>query len=145
MRAGTATHFAFLPGIHFRNQNPYRADPHFNSVVNYTDGSLPYVLRFLNESGVVPRVSVSAMQVETPLLTSTAGSVLTLLNWNAAPVQSLSVTMRVDHDVAEVTAINGGIKLKFTTTKDSTRAGGFVVAFSLPLEHCDIVTLPAKK
>ena len=74
-----------------------------------------------------------------------AGSVLTLLNWNSAPVESLSVTVRVDHDVAEVTAVNGGTKLKFTTTKDTTRAGGFLVAFSLPLEHCDIVTLPAKK
>ena len=26
---GMATHFAFLPGIRFRNQNPYRADPHY--------------------------------------------------------------------------------------------------------------------
>ena len=52
----------------------------------------------------------------------------------------------VDHDVAEVVSINDGTKLKFTTTKDNTRAGGFLVAFSLPLEHCDIiVTLPAKK
>ena len=66
---GSATHFAFLPGIRFRNQNPYRADPHFNSLTNYTDGSLPYVLRFLNESGVAPRVVASATQVETPLLT----------------------------------------------------------------------------
>ena len=64
---------------------------------------------------------------------------LTLLNWNSAPVESLSVTVRVDHDVAEVTAVNGGTKLKFTTTKDATRAGGFLVAFSLPLEHCDSV------
>lgn len=142
---GTATHFAFLPGIRFRNQNPYRANPDFDSVVNYTDGSLPYVLRFLNESGVVPRVTVSTLQVETPLLTSAAGSVLTLLNWNSAPVASLSVTVRVDHDVADVTAIGSGTKLKFTSTKDDKRAGGFVVAFSLPLEHCDIVTLPAKK
>ena len=84
---GTATHFSFLPGIRFRNQasstptphvtsrslsdvalwlqNPYRSDPFFNSVVNYTDGSLPYLLHVLNESGVVPRVTVSATQVST--------------------------------------------------------------------------------
>jgi hypothetical protein len=30
---GMATHFAFLPGIRFRNQNPYRADPHFVSPI----------------------------------------------------------------------------------------------------------------
>ena len=49
---GSATHFAFLPGIRVRNQNPYRPDPHFDSVVNYTDGSLPYLRDFLNTSGV---------------------------------------------------------------------------------------------
>lgn len=127
----------------YSNQNPYRADPHFNSVVNYTDGSLPYVLRFLNESGIVPRVTVSTAQVETPLLTSSAGSVLTLLNWSEGPVESLSVTVQLHHDVAEVTAIGTGAKLKFTSTQADK--GGFLVAFSLPLEHCDFVTLPAKK
>lgn len=50
--------------------------------------------------GLVPRVTVSATQVETPLLTSTAGNVLTLLNWNEVPVRSLVVTVRLDHDVA---------------------------------------------
>lgn len=141
---GSATHFAFLPGIRFRNQNPYRADPNFNSLSNYTDGSLPYLLRFLNESGVAPRVVASATQVETPLLTSAAGSVLTLLNWNDAPVDSLSVSVRLDHDVATVTAVGTGDKLKFTSAKAAT-GGGFVVAFALPLEHCDLVTMPAKK
>lgn len=115
-----------------------------NSVVNYTDGSLPYVLQFLNHSGVVPRVTVSRTQVETPLLTSAAGSVLTLLNWNEGPVESLSITVRLDHDVAEVAAVGASKKLKFTSAKDD--AGGvFIVAFSLPLEHCDFVTMPAKE
>ena len=140
---GAATHFAFLPGIRFRNMNPYRADPHYNSLVNYTDGSLPYLLRFLKEGGVVPRVTVSATQVETPLLTSTAGSVLTLLNWNEVPVGSLVVTVRLDHDVTEVTAIGTGAALKFTSTKAD--GGVYVVAFALTLEHCEFVTLPAKK
>jgi hypothetical protein len=139
---GTATHFAFLPGIRFRNQNPYRSDPHFNSVVNYTDGSLPYVLEFLNASGVVPRVTVSAAQVETPLLTSADGSVLTLLNWGA-PVGDLLVTVQLGHDVAKVTAIGTSARLKFKVA----RHGGdrFAVSFSMPLEHCDFVTLHAKK
>ena len=39
-------------------------------------------------------------QVETPLLTSAAGSVLTLLNWRDAPVESLSVSVRLDHDAS---------------------------------------------
>jgi len=142
---GTATHFAFLPGIRFRNQNPYRADAHFDSLVNFTDGSLPYLLSFLNDSGVRPRVKVSEPQVETPLLTSDAGTVLTLLNWREAPVQSLSVTVLTDHDVESVTAVASGAKLQFVSTKNDTE-GGYIIAFTLPLlDHCDFVTLPAKK
>ena len=112
-----------------------------NSVVNYTDGSLPYLLHVLNESGVVPRVVVSTTQVETPLLTSAAGSVLTLLNWNESPVETLAVTVLLDHDVESVTTIGGNISLKFTSTQKGDQ---FRVAFSMTLEHCDIVTLPAK-
>eukprot|EP01045_Picozoa_sp_COSAG04_P021128 COSAG04_NODE_2240_length_4467_cov_2.485806_3_plen_521_part_00 len=142
---GTATHFAFLPGIRFRNQNPYRADAHFDSLVNFTDGSLPYLLSFLNGSGVRSRVKVSEPQVETPLLTSDAGTVLTLLNWREAPVKSLSVTILTDHDVESVTTIASGTKLQFVSTKDD-EGGGYLVAFTLPLlEHCDFVTLPTKK
>eukprot|EP01043_Picozoa_sp_COSAG02_P041179 COSAG02_NODE_3394_length_6814_cov_8.672971_2_plen_1115_part_00 len=36
---GMATHFAFLPGVRFRNQNPYRADPHYVRLC-----STPYLL-----------------------------------------------------------------------------------------------------
>ena len=110
--------------------------------MNFTDGSLPYLLHVLNESGVVPRVVVSTTQVETPLLTSAAGSVLTLLNWNESPVDSLAVTVQLDHDVETVTAVGTNTRLKFTSTKEG---GRYLVAFSVPLEHCDFVTLPAKK
>lgn len=110
--------------------------------MNFTDGSLPYLLHVLNESGVVPRVVVSTTQVETPLLTSAAGSVLTLLNWNESPVDSLAVTVQLDHDVETVTAVGTDTTLKFTSTKEG---GRYLVAFSVPLEHCDFVTLPAKK
>ena len=112
-----------------------------NSVVNYTDGSLPYLLSVLNESGVVPRVVVSTTQVETLLLSSAAGSVLTLLDWNESPVGSLAVTVLLDHDVESVTAVGTSTSLKFTSTKNGSR---FLVAFYVLLEHCDFVTLPAK-
>jgi hypothetical protein len=71
------------------------------------------------------------------------GTVLTLLNWREAPVKLLSVAVHTDHDVEEVTSIQSGAKLKFTSTK--SKGGGFVVTFALQLEHCDFVTLPTKK
>ena len=99
-------------------------------------------MHVLNESGVVPRVVVSTTQVETPLLTSAAGSVLTLLNWNESPVETLAVTVLLEHDVESVTAIGANISLKFTSTQ---KGGQFRVAFSMTLEHCDFVALRAKK
>ena len=48
------------------------------------------------------------------------------------------------YQVAEITAIGSSVKLKFTSTAEKS-GGGFVVSFSLPLVHCDFVTLPSKK
>ena len=89
------------------------------------------------------RVTVSEAQVEALLLTSAAGTVLTLLNWREAPVEALSVTIRTGHDVEAVTSVRTGAKLKFASAY--AKDGGWVVTFTVRLEDCDFVTLPAKK
>ena len=40
-----------------------------------------YIMRFLDDAGVAPRARVSILQVETPLVVSAGGAVLSLLNW----------------------------------------------------------------
>lgn len=145
---GRVTHFTFFPGIRHHDGSPYHAVPHFNSLTNFTDGSLPYVLDCVAKAGVQPRVRVSELQVETPLLSSDAGAVLTLLNWREAPVAALKVQVHLSYAVDRVTAIQGKASVPFTSTPAAAAApsaGGFWVNFTLPLEHGDFVTLRAKK
>jgi hypothetical protein len=140
---GLATHFAFLPGVWHPTNNPYHPQPHFNNLTNATDGSLPYLLRFLKDAGVQPPVEVSELQVETPLLTSPAGAVVTLLNWRESPVVSLAVRVRLDFPVESVTAVQSGAKLAFNCT--AAGDAEWWVGFTTSLDAADFITLSAKR
>jgi hypothetical protein len=144
---GATTHFAFMPCNHFTDIDPYKAEPHFDNTSNFTDGSEKYVLRFLRDAGVVPRVRVSVPQVETPLIVSADGAVLTLLNWRESPVRGMDVSVVLDFDVDRVTAVRAltttNTELHFTST---ARSGGqFTVNFTVVLlEHSDFVMMHKK-
>jgi hypothetical protein len=40
-KGGSATHFTFMPCVHFNGMSVYREEPHFDNVTNFTDGTLP--------------------------------------------------------------------------------------------------------
>ena len=138
---GRVTHFTFFPGIHRHDGSPYHPVPDFN--IPSSDGSLPYLLDCVASAGVQARVLVSEQQVETPLLSSADGAVLTLLDWRESPaVTALSVQVRLDYPVEKVTAIQSGTRVVFTSTPATL--GGFWINFTLALAHGDFVTLRAK-
>ena len=141
---GSATHFAFHPSLRFPNMNPYTGTSNFDQFENFNDGTLPYLKEFLKNAGVMARVTVSSQQIETPLLVSTAGAVVTLLDWRPDGQQhpSINVTVRLDFDVSKVTAVRAGLKLPFTSVKQGRE---FVISFSTEVMHCDFITLDAKK
>lgn len=105
------THFAFLPCIHFNNTDPFHGTANWDNDTTFDDGSLPYLQEFLTNAGVAPRVQLSMTHVETPLISSDAGSILTLLNWRDAPVRAMQVMVRVDHKVDNVQLVSTGAKL----------------------------------
>jgi hypothetical protein len=145
---GSATHFAYMPCIHFNEIDPYRPEIHYNNVTNYTDGSLPYIMRFLGDAGVDPRAKVSVMQVETPLIVSADGAVLSLLNWRESAVTDMDVSVRVGFEVGRVTAVRAmqaqNTELQFTSTA-AAAAGEYFANFSVAvLEHSDFVMLHKK-
>ena len=145
---GSATHFAFLPGVHFRGGFDIAA-PKYDDPTNFTDGTRPYLESFLANAGVVRSVQLSAEQVEAPLRSSQNGSVLTLLNWGQHFVHDLALTVLVPHDVAKVWSVNGTrANLAFTCTPDGTKAGEgqFRLKFGLgaTLFHADFVMIHAK-
>ena len=147
---GSVTHFAFLPGVHFPGINPFASAPGYNDNTNYTDGTRPYLESFLAAAGVQRRVELSVEHIEAPLLSSAAGSVLTLLNWGRTPVagEDLSVSVLLDHDVSNVRVVNcTAAELPFHSAPISP--GQFRVNFTLGsgvvLYHGDFVLLAAKQ
>lgn len=153
---GAVTHFAFMPCTHFNQIDPFKPQPHFNNVTNFTDGAEKYVLRFLVDAGVTPRVRVSAPefaagappQVETPLIVSSDGAVLTLLNWRESPVDEMEVSVLLDFDVEKVTAVHAmataNTELRFSST--ASAGGEYAVNFTVALlEHSDFVMLHKKQ
>jgi hypothetical protein len=145
--SGSVTQFAFLPQIHYRFMDPYHPSPEYNSPTNYSDGSLPYLLQFVTEeAGVQPDVYVSEPLVETPLLLSSGGAALTLLNWQTHPIAALEVNVRLGFEVRSVesTATSQTRQLQFKCKEDGTNPDGkkqFVTTFTLALEHGDFVLL----
>ena len=141
--------FAFLPQVHYPFMNPYYPSPEYNNPANFTDGSLPFLRQFAQEHGVRPRVTVSAPLVEAPLLVSPGGAVLTLLNWQSQPLESLSVSVRLDHPVVSVastytapaTAPSGTRPVPFHCAPAPGFPKQFLVTFSLRLEQGDFVLL----
>lgn len=145
---GLATHFTYMPCIHFNEINPYHPMIDYNNVTNYTDGSLPYIMRFLGDAGVVPRVQVSVLQVETPLIVSAEGAVLSLLNWRESAVTGLNVSVRLGFQVGRVTAVRAmhpeNADLPFTSVPTAP-GDEFLTHFTVAvLEHSDFVMLHKK-
>jgi hypothetical protein len=141
---GSATYFAFHPSLHFPNMNPYTGTPNFDQFKSFNDGTLPYLKEFMDNAGVTARITVSSAQVETPLLVSTGGAVVSLLDWRPGSqrLPSLNITVRLDFDITEVTAVRAGLKLHFTSAKQGDE---FLISFATELNHCDFITLDAKQ
>ena len=146
---GSVTHFAFLPGVHFPGINPFAAAPRYNDPDgNYSDGARPYVESFIGAAGVRRRVELSVEHIEAPLLSSAAGTVVTLLNWGKPVAGSdLSVSVLLDHDVSSVRVVNcSAAELPFHSAPSSTEQFrvNFTLGSGVVLYHGDFVLLAAK-
>lgn len=91
------------------------------------------VLEPVRLAGISPPVQVNVPYVETPILESSKGAAVTLLNWTGHDLQSVQVKVRVPFHIASaVSETHGNIAL---------HRQGNVVTFSLPLGAADIVEL----
>ena len=135
--------------MHFPGIDPFAAAPGYNDPDgNYSDGTRPYVESFLAAAGVRRRVELSVEHIEAPLLSSAAGTVVTLLNWGKPVAGSdLSLSVLLDHDVSSVRVVNcSAAELPFHSVPSSPEQ--FRVNFTLGpgvvLYHGDFVLLTAK-
>ena len=140
---GATVHFNFLPGLSYipnaTNWGRLALPSEFPTVLRDT------LVAAAMDAGVKPVVRCSEAFVETPLLLSEEGAVVTLLNWGdrqfsaAAPLQ-LNVTLPFEPKRAEsVEGVSGPAAVKFQVL--SRDDGEVVVSTELPLEAAGFLLL----
>jgi len=127
---GAVVHFTWLPGLSYVKSSSRASGKlpwNFSPVIR------DWIVAPVRDAGVQLPVDASEPMVETPMLSSTAGTAITLLNWNNEPVKSLKLTIRVPFGVRSVrSAIHGYLKFD-----SETRA----IRVSLPLAAADIIVI----
>jgi hypothetical protein len=136
--AGQAIHFSFAPGFAYSGAR-----------FEFFEYPIPPLSKILSEearkmviwptklAGVAPLVSVSAPYVEAPVLTSSAGTAVTLINWNSTPAGNVTVNVRASGTVKSVASALKG-PLVFRNTGNS-------IQFSLHLDSVDVVTIKGSR
>ncbi|HET6248583.1 MAG TPA: hypothetical protein VFE47_12855 [Tepidisphaeraceae bacterium] len=124
---GAVDHFLFMPGLSYVHGSTPLAG-------NYPS-HFPAEFRELLLESLIPDVPREGRTdhdlVETPVLLSERGAAVTLLNWNAGPIEKLKVTLALPFDVKEVTSVRRG-KIPFAVE-------GKHVVLSVGLESNDIL------
>jgi len=127
---GTVVHFTWLPGLSYVKSSSHASGKlpwNFSPVIRH------WIVAPVRDAGIQLPVDASEPMVETPMLSSTVGTAITLLNWNNDPVKRLELTIRVPFRVRSVRSIVHG-PLKFAS-------GLRAVRVSLPLSSVDIIVI----
>ena len=125
---GRAIYFAWMPGLSYAKSSKTTKD---RLPVDYSESMRRWITWPTELAGVRPPVTADRPMIETPMLVSSAGAAVTVLNWSGEPVEKLSLRVRVPFAVRTVEAVKGG-RLAFEPTKDG-------VTCALPLGAADIV------
>lgn len=127
---GRVVHFGWTPGLSYAKSSNGTKD---NLPVGFSDSIRRWIAYPAQLAGVQQPVNVSLPMVEAPLLLSKEGAAITLLNWRGESLSALNVTAQVPFKVKSAQSVKRG-RITFKESKDG-------VAFSLPLDAADIVTL----
>ena len=137
---GHAVHFAFMPGLSYlRDATNWERLPRPSEFPASIRAALRGVAR---EAGALSsnRVGVvsSAEFVETPLLLSDRGAVLTLLNWQEEGHAALRLNVTLDFLPRRIESAEEGEQLRFST---APAAGGSLHRVSLSVDLLDVKCL----
>jgi hypothetical protein len=127
---GRTVHFTWLPGLSYARSS---SDTRDRLPVGFSAAIRRWIVYPTRLADVRPPVIASQAMVETPLLRSSGGAVVTLLNWTGEPLEPVSVSVRIPFEVRQVTSMRRG-PLPFRRTQQGA-------SFSLRLEAADIITL----
>ncbi len=127
---GQALRYAWMPGLSYAATGTNSTD---GLPTGWSESIRKWILLPVAVAGLTPPVSVDRPLIETPILTSDAGSVVTILNWSGVPVDALKVIVHPGFAVKRVESVKSG-KLQFETTEGGIR-------FVLPVDAADFVML----
>ena len=125
---GQVVHFTWLPGIAYVCSSTGTKD---GLPVGWSESLRRWITWPVTLAGVSGPVRVDRPFIETPLLVSDRGAVVTLLNWSGEPVADLGVTVQLTAPVHSVESVKHG-KLAFEMAGQDCR-------FHVPLAAADIV------
>jgi hypothetical protein len=111
---GEVIHFTWWPGLSYAVTPKEKKD---GLPVGWSEAIRQWIVFPTVKAGVRVPVVVDRPLVETPLLISDAGAVVTILNWTGEPIKSLSMTVRLPFEVKSVTSVKHG-ELKFKNGRD---------------------------
>ena len=127
---GHVVYFACMPGLSYWKSSNQVKD---GLPVGFSDTLRNWITRPIRLADVSMPITVNRPLVETPMVASSAGIAVTLLNWSGEPLSEIQVEVRSDKNIGRVESVRHG-KLGF-------RSAGGRIRFSLPLDSVDIVTL----
>jgi len=130
VKKGHVYHFAWFPGISYARSCREVKD---GLAAGWSKPLRDWITHPVKEAGVVAPVTVDVPCVETPLLLSDAGAVITVLNWTGERIGKLEVGARLPFPVKSMKSVKHG-DLKFSTAEGVTR-------FSLPADAADFVMI----
>jgi hypothetical protein len=103
---GHAIHFAFLPGISYAKSATYSRD---KLPSGWSVPLRKWIVWPTDFAKVTTPVQVKEHAlVETPLLLSEKGAVVTVLNWNNEPIEKVQITVNVPFRVERVESVKHG-------------------------------------
>lgn len=132
--AGQVIQYAWFPGLTYAASASRQTG---KLPTGFSETVRKWILLPVTLAELVSPVQTSRPMVETPLLLSSAGGAITLLNWTGEDIPVLRVKARVPFVPERVQSVKHG-SLEF-------KERGKVVEFSLPLGAGDIVTLHPRR
>ncbi len=130
---GEVIHYTWWPGISYAATPKEKKD---GLPVGWSESIRRWIVFPTQKAGVIRPVETNRALVETPLLLSDGGAVVTILNWTGEPIEKLELTVRLPFDVKSVTSVKQGA-MKF-------KRSGEEVKFTLPAGSADFVLIHRK-
>jgi Beta-galactosidase trimerisation domain len=131
---GIIVHFTWLPGLSYVKSSSSAAG---KLPWNFSEVIRSWIIAPIKDAEIQLPVEASEPLVETPMLCSTSGAAVTVLNWNNDPIKNLGLTVRVPFRVKSVASVRRG-PLKFDLRSQT-------IHVSLPIVSADIIVIKPQK